>query len=1018
MELLESLNENQRRAVTRRGSPLLILAGPGSGKTRVIAHRIAYLIQARDIAPEHILAVTFTRKAAEELHTRVEQLLAERMEGIWINTFHATCLRLLREHGAAVGLPEQFVIFGQAEQDEVINLALDELGWSRYATPGDLRDLRAYLEECKARGFLPEETSGKDARERAFVQVGEVYQDLLRSYHAVDYNDLILYTIKLLKQEDLILAEVHQRFEHLLVDEFHDVNPAQYRLLQLLAPRDREVTVVADEYQSIYGWRGANPELVARFHRDYNPVTIQLEENYRSTPQILEAAEKLLSKEIQPSPERHARALNRFPMRAINPDGAPVATLFFSELADEQQWLVETIQHLVTAENYRYSDIAVLYRTHQLGDAVEQALRRANIPSQRTQRDSFWEHDGVREVTRYLQLLHSFSDPVLKEAINFPRVIADELTMLQLHELARRDGTSLTDLARQLDFYPEVSPLTRVAVRQFIAAVDYISRSITGAAARRVVENLFGVLDSRRGPYQSEEIETLLGFTEFLSPSAEIAPLRAAVDGGTPITLVPAPTIDAICAAIILEYTLRTYLDAEVRIIPFVGANFVPADEDNFVVALNVDIAADLTLKPRDAGTIRYSLTTVAWRLAQGLVISYETLEQNRFIVYDLETTGTAVKKDEIVEIGALTLDRGAEVGERFETLVRPRGGRIPQAASEVHGIFWEDVRDKPEIEAILPQFLRYIGGAILVGHNIIKFDNVILNREMKHVLKRRLTNPSLDTLEMARRLLPHQRHTLEALAQHFELSDETRHRAAADVRTIRDLFFALLRENRRRKELESLTELLPLVALGMYDADVPLKDENESLELAAARIAQWRDDIPLADRVLELLSDENWWNASRWMARLVEMELPVSLTDAKWYDLKRAWLEQLDTFERISDDTSLDAFLGYVKLATSADDLAEGINQVSLMTLHNSKGKEFPVVVIIGLEEGNLPYWLSLDNPTQLEEERRVLYVGMTRAKERLYLSVTRERGKWARNPSRFVSELPADYVVHEYRY
>ncbi len=1021
--MLGDLNPAQQKVVHHEQGPLLMLAGPGSGKTQALIYRVAYLIVERGVQPENILAVTFTNKAAEEMRLRLEKLLGERLEGMWIHTFHAACLRLLRQHGDALGLARHFVVFDQSDQDDLIIHALNRLDLSRYLTADEMNEIRDFIGRRKAALIDPAYDPGEARRESALAHIGEMYQEMLSAYNALDFDDLIAYAVRLLHQEDEIRAAVQDRFQHVLVDEYHDINPAQYAFIQHIAPPpDSNIVVVADDNQSIYRWRGAEPKLVRRFRRDYRPTWAELDVNYRSSGHILQTAQRFL---------RRSKTLSARAMTAVRPPGEKVHHHIFQTVADEGAWLATAIKEWVESKRYRYEDIAVLYRMHWLGDSLERALRDAHIPMDRVQRENFFERDGVREMVRYLRLLHSFADPHLRVALNFPRVMADELTMLQLHGLADRSDLSLAELARHLDDYPEVSPLTRTAVRRFIGAMERDLWPAADQGLEEIVERLFAVLEPRRSPYRQEEMETLRGFALFLSLDAEVTRLRAALDAGREIAILAAPTIDAICGAVILEHTLLDYVGAKVSLQVVQEGEKPVAPPGAFILALDTTSEEEssgkdvLPLAARDVKTIRYSLSTVAWRLGQGLLVSYETLDEARFVVYDVETTGLPASRHEIVEMAALTLDRRLEVGEPFHSLVRPRRRRISAEATRVHGLTWQDVQDAPTIDDVLPGFLRYVGDAILAGHNVERFDNVLVNREMKRVLKRRLANRSLDTLKLAHRLLPRRRHSLEALAEHFELEGEVAHRALPDARHERDLLLALLDENRWQKELESLTEILPLVALGMEAAAVPLADENRSLHLAAGRVARQEDDPPYLKRVLELLPDEGWWEASRLFASLQSVELPDTLEDIHWAELRRAWENQLRAFAEASEERSLEAFLGYAALAAPEDDRtskadlaaaedepAPEAGQVTLMTLHNSKGKEFPVVIVVGLEEGVLPFWRSLDDQEALEEERRVFYVGMTRARDVLHLTTTLDRGR-KRSRSRFAGELPLEVVV-----
>ncbi len=1015
-ELEQELDARQRQAVTHGSGALLVLGGPGSGKTRVLTHRIAYLVREHGVSRDSILAVTFTNKAAEELRLRLDQLLGGRANGMWIHTFHATCLRILRAHGTAIGLHPHFVVFDESAQADVISYALQRVGGAQYLTDRDFTELRDFIAMRKAALVDPGYDSGEAVEESAFAKVGEAYQDILREYKALDFDDLILYAVELLRQEDEVRAELHRGFAYVLVDEGHDMNPAQYAFLRLVIGPQSNVMVVADDNQSIYGWRGANPDLTHRFRRDYGAKVIMLEQNYRSTSHIVAGCQHLIKQNPSYFPRR---------MYAKQPAGERIEHHLFQTAAQEQEWFLGTMHRLVQDEGYEYGDIAILYRTHWLADTIYQYLLNAEVPLQRIQRENFFQRYGAREMLRHLQMLPSFADPALRIALNFPRVIADELTMLQLHRLALREDISLAQLARNLDAYPEVSPLTRAAVRSFLEAIDHRLLPHVEEDISRIVERLVAVLERRRSPYPEEMLPTLAGFASLLSLDDEVSRARAALDAGRPIIVLVERSIDAFCGGIILEHALKHYLGVEVSL-QQVNANareHLSPTGRGLTILLGSELEPTeefdgIILRPRQAGTISYSLSTIAWRLAQALLVSYETLDNERFVIYDLETTGTSPLGDEIVEIGAITVDRRREVGEPFHSLVRPRRGYVPREATEVHGITWEDVRGSPQIDAVLPRFMRYLGDAVLAGHNIHQFDNLFIDREMQRTLGRRLSNPSLDTLQLARRLLPRANHGLEALLQHFKLGESVAHRAPSDCRQERDLLFRLLAENRWQKQLESLTELLPLVAIGMMAAGVPLTDENRSLQLAAARVTQRQEASPWVERVLDLLPSELWLDASGYYAQLQDLEVPLAVDDERWVALKRDWEAQLGAFQGVSSDRSLQAFLDYAALATDEDRWRPDQTRVTLMTLHNAKGKEFPVVFIVAAEEGNVPYWRYRESEGGLEEERRVFYVGMTRAKERLYISSVMNRGDRRRNPSPFAAGLPSEHILREYHY
>lgn len=985
--------------------PVLVIAGPGSGKTRVITYRAAYLILQRGVSPHRILAVTFTNRAAEEMRTRLESIVHALGEDIWFHTFHAASLRLLREYGEAIDLPPDFVVADEAMQRQALREALYELNLSPELYP--IHALQDYIGRRKGAMQDPSWFPGHDGGDIAYSDVARVYGEWLREHHALDFDDLIYHAVRLLALRADIRRHVQEQLPHVLVDEYQDINLAQYRLLTLLAPPGSDIMVVADGDQSIYGWRGAEPSLIERFQRSYRPRLIILEQSYRSTQTILYAAQRFIARG-RAAPWRDPR--RRTYLRTVHPRGDPIYHYLFATAEQEREWLATLIRRLHDERGYRYGDIAILYRTHQLADPLEGYLAQRGIPVHRVQKEHFFQRPLVQEVVRYLYLLRSLataSDADVLAALNFPRTLLDELTIMQLERLAHRHQLRLAELIRSHDRFPELSPLTRAALRAFLQLLEGELLPVVNQPIGVIVERLLDVLSLRRSPFDREEWRLLCGWAEFIAQPEAVAKMRDWLDRGVRLTIHAPPTIDGACAATILERALREYLGHSASVVLD-----LPGDARAIQVASEGD--APLTIYVPVQRTVAHALAAVAWRLAQDVLATYERLADERFVVYDLETTGIDPRRDEIIEIGAQVMERRREEGPPFFAFVRPARGFIPAAATKVHGITWEDVKDAAPIEAVLPRFLAYVGEAIVAGHNILAFDNRFIDREAARLLGRSFRNPSLDTMLLAQRLLPGEpSYRLDHLLRRMGLGEKVEHRAAQDVQQTRELLLTLLEENRRQLALGALPEMLPLVGLGMLGAGVALEDENRALWHGALRMreqAAWLDDgireqLPAAERAR--LDDL--------IERLMTETPPPMAEDETWAALREAFTAQIAAFARFSRDLSLRAFLDYQALVTSLDVEGTGADEdrVTMLTLHNAKGAEFPVVIIIGVEEENLPLWTTLEDEAALAEERRVFYVGMTRARERLYLCSVSDRGDgFVRTPSRFAFDLPSEYV------
>ena len=691
--------------------------------------------------------------------------------------------------------------------------------------------------------------------------------------------------------------------------------------------------------------------------------------------------------------------------------GAPIYHYLFSSSRQEQHWLAALINRLVGERGYRFGNIAILYRTHQLADELEAALLQAGIPLERIRRESFYQEPAVREIIRYLHLMRSLGSDDLLAALNFPETLADELTVLQLRQLAGSHDLTLAALAQRAADFPELGPLTRADLQSFIRLFEERLRPATEEGAAAAVTALLEALVARSSPFSFVEYRALREAAAFLSCRDAALALRdqLAIHGQAHLTA-PA-TVDGTCAAVILEQTIERYLGSRLEISLSID------DEPEQQLAIELKTQPEPLIIRPPQGSLSYSLSTLAWRLAQELLVAHETAGTEPLVVYDLETTGTDVLRDEIVEIAAQRLENTVPAGAAFYSLVRPRRG-IPPAATRVHGIHMEDTEGAEGIEAVLPRFLRYTGQRPVVGHNVLRFDNRIVDRETGRLYGRGFPNPAVDTLEMARRLYQDDAEMavglgLESLMARLRLDSRSEHRAETHVAQTIALFRHLLRENALQRGLRALPEYLPLAAVGMAAGGVGLTDENQAIWHGAERVLARDAGTAAFELVRRRLDEPGRQVFDEALAAL--RAGPVLPAEPRWATWQEQFMAHLAVFLRTSEDHSLEAFLDHVALVTGADTAQRTRlnDRVTLMTLHNAKGSEYPVVIIAGVEEENLPLWTTLGDEGQLSEERRVFYVGMTRAQRQLYLTSARQRGDgFVRVPSRFAWELPPEYV------
>src|SRR3990170_367036 len=553
MDILDKLNEQQRQAVTCELGPVLVMAGPGSGKTRVLTNRIAYVIQSMGIRPWQMLAVTFTNKAARVMAERVNELIGEdatRM-GLWLGTFHAMCARILRAEAEYLPITSNYVIYDDNDQERVVKSALNSLNMDvKIHRPASIH---AAISNAKNELISAENYPEQTYRDEVVKLVYKVYQEALQASNAVDFDDLLLYTAQILADIPAVREKYAQKFRYILVDEFQDTNLAQYTLLKQLASVHQNIFVVGDPDQSIYRWRGADHRNVQRFEKDFKQSTIiQLEQNYRSRQNILNAAMKVINQ----NEKRYQK--NLFSKRG---DGE---RLIYHEARDdygEADYVVETIVQLISSKQFSPGDIAVMYRTNAQSRLLEEAFLQARLPYRLVGAQRFYGRREVKDMIAYLRLVYNPADEAsLGRVINVPpRGIGDK-TLLTLHNVARQHNTQpgfvLLDLARGADsaYWPSFTGRASICLADF----GGVLASWRAAAPSFTVAELFDRIvndlnykeyiddDSEEGDDRWENVEELkrlaLEYTtrsldEFLENVALVSDQDTLAEGNVPTLL-------------------------------------------------------------------------------------------------------------------------------------------------------------------------------------------------------------------------------------------------------------------------------------------------------------------------------------------------------------------------------------------------------------------------------------------------------------------------------------------------
>ena len=478
--MLDKLNERQKEAVLATEGPVLVLAGAGSGKTTVLVNRIAYMISEKHIRPWNILAITFTNKAAREMKDRIERLLGDTAKDMWIGTFHSVCVRILRSCIDLLGYSRDFVIYDTADTKTVMKECLRELDIDEKSFP--VRNVLSIISNAKndlmdAATF--ENVYKSDYRMSIIAKIYYRYQTKLRKNNAVDFDDIILNTVKILSENPDVLSKYQDKFQYILVDEYQDTNNSQYLLINLLAQANRNLCVVGDDDQSIYKFRGANIGNILNFEDDYSDVQkITLDQNYRSTQNILDAANSVISN----NKGRMGKSL-----WTSNGDGNKVFVYTGTNEYDEARYIARQIKKHFD-EQGSFSDCAILYRTNAQSRVIEEMLMRESVPYKVLLGLRFYDRKEIKDIIAYLRVVYNPNDDVsLARIINEPKRKIGNATLEKARNIAREKETSLYDVISHADDYPEF----KTAIKKLLGFSEII-KSLIKLKDTVTIEDLTG----------------------------------------------------------------------------------------------------------------------------------------------------------------------------------------------------------------------------------------------------------------------------------------------------------------------------------------------------------------------------------------------------------------------------------------------------------------------------------------------------------------------------------------------
>ncbi|WP_146524988.1 ATP-dependent helicase [Novipirellula artificiosorum] len=469
--ILKDLTESQIDAVTHLDGPLLMLAGPGSGKTRVVTHRIAYMIS-QGIAPSQIAALTFTNKAADEMRLRVEKLVPG--QSVWMGTFHRFCAQLLRRYAPMVGLAENYSIYDTSDSKQAMKRAIEVADVSTSHTSPE--QIASTISRAKNRLVTPEMmlASSKRSGPTMASKVYPQYQQQLLTANAVDFDDLLLHIALLLRDNPELRAQLDARFRYILVDEYQDTNLAQYAIVRALSIDHPNLSVTGDPDQSIYGWRGADLNNILDFEKDYPSVkTVRLEQNYRSTPNILRVADQLI---------QHNRRRKQKELYTHNDEGDPVVLRIYHNGYEEADAIADEISNAMAVEGFRPRDFAILYRMNALSRSLEHAMRRRGLPYQIINGLEFYQRKEIKDLLAYLHLINNpRHDVALQRILNTPTRGIGAKTIQRLRGYADRHNVPMLDAARQVDQIEGLAKRSATCVTRFVELFDRLSLKATAS---------------------------------------------------------------------------------------------------------------------------------------------------------------------------------------------------------------------------------------------------------------------------------------------------------------------------------------------------------------------------------------------------------------------------------------------------------------------------------------------------------------------------------------------------------
>jgi len=956
--ILSSLNEKQIEAVTKSVEPILVIAGPGTGKTRLLVSRIAWLIQNEHFNSDKILALTFTNKAANEMKSRLAELIGQQAHDVYTGTFHSFALNLLRRYYDKLELTPFFTVCDQIYQDQLVK---------RLCMP--------YIDEnldLKVKGILLSFSNfamrGKKLSDFAEERYRE-YQNHLHRHNLIDFNQIISFCLKLLQENRDVCEEYSYLHTAILVDEFQDTDPLQYEILKLLSEKHRNIFVVADDDQSIYSWRGANPENIKKFMHDFSiakPVFLDI--NYRNGDKIISNAHRVISQTDRIEPDKKQKVDIEKPN--------DIELKFFYHEKDEVEFIIKKIQSWAK-EKVPYKEMAIIYPFHKIGQSLEQPIIKHQIPYQMATGKSILDDPLVKRILLYLKFIRDSEDQISLEEL--ARVELGESLYSLIRHMAQDKHQSFRKILYQ--FYSEENeklPYDSILrIRNFIAHIANLVNLKGFFKFSQLLDEIYLETDLRTHSVLFQ-YKNKLEKPDIITNSQE---LNSDKLSGNKIFIYHSDKRISFLATEFWKQVMNSRVD-----ILFDKDSHSGLTEKDLVIELEkfgggnqrkVNCLPLYMMKSKNRqGSLSNLFKYLQWYTSQKEENTFK-----KYVVLDLETTHKDKNMCGIVEIAAIRIEDNLVLNE-FNSLINPEK-TISKGAQKVHQISQEDVKDAPTIEEIWAEFLDFIGDSILIAHNGYNFDFPILDRYSKKISGAKLPNSRIDTLVIARNLFPGESNSIDALMNRFSLTADKRHRALEDVLVLAKIMEKLQLLRIEIGRLTSLEMFLDIISLANF-----LEGEISGVEDKIFFIAGGRKLQSVYSKIRTLYADE-FKIGDDFLREQIREKIHSLNPDLVVYQNNEHLLEKIKQLAAQYDEVDIEEatanFLTQLSLNTSQDQL-ENIN--GFHALRTDADDDRPV-------------------PKKLEEQRRLFYVGMTRAKTGLVLTAVKNRGGWEHESSPFLKDI-----------